>query len=118
MSRVEPVKRAMKGRDVAPLTDAVFVEKVICFFFRAITTEIASIRGISRIAFHMELFFALSIGNTFNPRDENTYELEAILCAIILDREDLGAVRLMKDAKKINPGGLNGSAMWTKRALH
>lgn len=62
MSRVEPVKRAMKGRDVAPLTDAVFVEKVICFFFRAITTEIASIRGISRIAFHMELFFALSIG--------------------------------------------------------
>lgn len=55
MSWVESVKRAVKGRDVAPLTDAVFVEKVICFDFRAITTEIASIRGISRIAFHMEL---------------------------------------------------------------
>lgn len=69
MSWVESVKRAVKGRNVAPLTDAVFVEKVICFDFRAITTEIASIRGISRITFHMELFFALSIGNTFNSRD-------------------------------------------------
>ena len=59
MSWVGPVKRAMKGREVAQLTDAVFVEKVICLDFRAITTEIAFIRGISRIAFHMELFFAL-----------------------------------------------------------
>ena len=77
MSRVEPVTRVAKGKNVAPLTDAVFVEKMVCFDFRAITTELALIKGISRMAFHMELFSLCqpeirSIPETETPTTLNT----------------------------------------------
>ena len=51
--------------------------------------------------------FALSIENSFNSRDGNTYDLEAVNSVIIFDGKDLRAWWWMKGLKKINTGGLD-----------